>query len=171
MNPCQACHERDAVVRLTQIVGDEVTTLHLCSKCAAERGVETDTETASPLGAFLAAMDKGGAPLAAAAATGEECSHCHATLEDFRASGRLGCPECWTAFQRPLRDVLRRLHGATRHTGEHYVGSADVQLSPGDRMARDRSELREQLRLAVADEQFEQAAQLRDRLRVMEESG
>ncbi|HEY4321152.1 MAG TPA: UvrB/UvrC motif-containing protein [Gemmatimonadales bacterium] len=170
MNPCQACHERDAVVRLTQIVGDEVTTLHLCSKCAAERGVETDAETASPLGAFLAAMDKGGAPLAAAAATGEECRRCHATLEDFRASGRLGCPECWLAFERPLREMLRRLHGATRHSGEQYIAAVNDQLSPDDRVIRDRSELREQLRLAIASEQFEQAAQLRDQLRVMEES-
>ena len=61
MSQCQACHEREAVVRLTQIVGDDVTTVHLCSKCAAERGIETDAEVAqTPLGAFLAAMGKGG---------------------------------------------------------------------------------------------------------------
>jgi protein arginine kinase activator len=171
MNPCQACHERDAVVRLTQIVGDEVTTVHLCSKCAAERGVETEPETPSPLGSFLAAMDKGGAPLAAAAATGGHCPTCNATLEDFRASGRLGCPECWVAFARPMREMLRRLHGATRHTGDRYAATSAESMTPEEQREQTRSELREQLRLAIEGELFEQAAQLRDQLRAVEGPG
>ena len=44
------------------------------------------------------------AVLVAAAATAEACPECGATLQDFRASGRVGCPTCWTAFERPLRD-------------------------------------------------------------------
>jgi protein arginine kinase activator len=170
MNTCQSCHQREAVVRLTQITGDEVTTVHLCSKCAAERGVESEPdEVQSPLGTFLAAMDKGGAPLAAAAATGEACPRCHATLEDFRASGRVGCPECWVAFERPLRDMLRRLHGATRHTGTPYDALQEEPLSEHDEQERLRRELREQLRIAIDTEHFERAAQLRDQLRVLEQ--
>jgi protein arginine kinase activator len=169
VNPCQGCHERDAVVRLTQIVGDEVTTVHLCSKCAAERGIETAADVAqTPLGAFLAAMGKGGAPMAAAAAAGEACPECGATLQDFRASGRLGCADCWIAFERPLRDLLRRLHGATRHTGETYARRGNGELSAPERHQRTRAELREQLRLVVEAEQFERAAELRDQLRVLE---
>lgn len=171
MNPCQACHERDAVVRLTQIVGDDVTTVHLCSKCAAERGIETAAEVAqTPLGAFLAAMGKGGAPMAAAVAVGEACPECGATLQDFRASGRLGCAHCWIAFERPLRDLLRRLHGATRHTGEGYTRPGDDTLTAPEQRERIRAELREQLRLAIVAEQFERAAELRDQLRVLEEA-
>ena len=170
MNPCQSCHERDAVVRLTQVVGDDVTTVHLCSKCAAERGIETATDVAqTPLGAFLAAMDKGGAPMAAAAAVGEACPECGATLQDFRASGRLGCARCWITFERPLRDMLRRLHGATRHTGTGYARPGADQLTVPEHRERTRTELGEQLRLAVAAEQFERAAELRDALRVLEE--
>jgi protein arginine kinase activator len=171
MNPCQECHERDAVVRLTQVVGDDVTTVHLCSKCAAERGIETAAEVVqTPLGAFLAAMDKGGAPMAAAAATGEACPECGATLHDFRASGRLGCAQCWITFERPLRDLVRRLHGATRHTGEGYSRPADEALTVPEQRQQVRAELREQLRLAIDTEQFERAAELRDQLRVAEEA-
>lgn len=170
MNTCQACHERDAVVRLTQIVGDDVTTLHLCSKCAAERGIETAAEVAqTPLGAFLAAMGKGGAPMAAAAAAGEICPECGATLQDFRASGRLGCADCWITFERPLRDLLRRLHGATRHTGEAYARPGAEAASPPEHRDRQRTELREQLRLSIDAEDFERAAELRDQLRVLGE--
>ncbi len=167
MTTCQACHEREAAVHLTQIVGDQVTTLHLCGKCAAERGVETEAEVAqTPLGAFLAAMGKGGAPMAAAAATSEACPECGATLQDFRASGRVGCPTCWTAFERPLRDLLRRLQGATRHTGERYADPT-APTDPDEVVARERASLRERLRVAIDMEQFELAAELRDRLRGM----
>ena len=166
MSSCQSCHERDAVVRLTQVVGDDVTTVHLCSKCAAERGIETEaTVTQTPLGAFLAAMGKGSPGMAAAASAGESCPVCGATLQNFRASGRLGCAGCWVAFERPLRELLRRTHGATRHTGERYDTANPLGISVADRQEQTRIELREQLRLAVAGEQFERAAELRDQLR------
>ncbi|MES2306449.1 MAG: UvrB/UvrC motif-containing protein [Gemmatimonadota bacterium] len=168
MTPCQACHVRDAEVELTQVVGDEVTTLRLCGKCAAERGVPAESQVAdSPLGAFLAAMGQGATPLAAAAATGEPCPTCGATLDDFRASGRLGCADCWVAFERPLRDLLRRVHGGTRHVGRRYRSATDAG-DPASDLIRERLRLRESLREAVAAEQFELAAELRDRLRGLE---
>lgn len=170
MTTCQVCHQREAVVRLTEIVGNDVATVHLCSKCAAERGIETEVEVAqTPLGAFLAAMGKGGAPVAIAEAAGDTCSGCGATLQDFRASGRIGCATCWTTFERPLRDLLRRLHGATRHTGKFYHAPDGPAMSV-DEHAHQRDELREALRTAVAAEEFERAAELRDQLRVLEGS-
>jgi protein arginine kinase activator len=166
MSQCQVCHEGEAVVRLTQVEGDNVTTLHLCSKCAAERGIETEaTVTQTPLGAFLAAMGKSGATIATAVAAGDTCPECGATLQDFRASGRVGCARCWITFERPLRDLLRRLHGATRHTGATYSNPAAADVSPTEMRARSREELREQLRIAIDTEQFERAAELRDQLR------
>jgi protein arginine kinase activator len=171
MSQCQSCHEREAVVRLTQIVGDDVTTVHLCSQCAAERGIETDAGVAqTPLGAFLAAMGKGGSPVAAASAAGDACADCGATLHDFRTSGRVGCAQCWVTFEQPLRDLLRRLHGATRHTGESYRAVDTSQLSPTEVRQRDRAALREELRAAIEGEQFERAAELRDQLRVLDAS-
>ncbi len=57
---CDQCHEREAVIHLTQIVNEQVTTLHLCERCAAEKGVESPGGVAkTPLGTFLAAMGKG----------------------------------------------------------------------------------------------------------------
>ncbi|MEO5799274.1 MAG: UvrB/UvrC motif-containing protein [Gemmatimonadales bacterium] len=168
MTPCQACHVRDAEVELTQVMGDEVTTLRLCGKCAAERGTPTESQvTDSPLGAFLAAMGQGATPLAAAAATGEPCPTCGATLGDFRASGRLGCADCWVAFERPLRDLLRRVHGGTRHVGRRYLQAAEAG-DPSSDLIRERLRLREALRDAVTAEHFELAAELRDRLRGLE---
>jgi protein arginine kinase activator len=95
---------------------------------------------------------------------GDACARCGGSLQDFRESGRLGCPDCYRSFEVPLRDLLRRLHGSTHHMGERYAERGNGAHS--DRPQA--SELREQLRLAVETENFELAAELRDRLRVME---
>jgi len=165
---CQSCHLREAEVELTQVAGDEVTSLRLCGKCAAERGMAPAAPVAdSPLGAFLAAMGQGVTPLEAAAAARAACPTCGATLDDFRASGRLGCADCWTTFDRPLRELLNRVHGGTRHVGRAYQ-SADTAVDPGSDLIRLRLRLREALREAVNSEEFERAAGLRDRLRGLE---
>jgi protein arginine kinase activator len=161
---CDQCREREAVIHLTQIVNEQVTTLHLCEKCAAEKGVESPgSAVKTPLGTFLAAMGKGAEQQSPAARTGETCARCGATFQDFRESGRLGCPDCYRAFETPLRDLLRRLHGSTHHIGERYA-EHEAPVAATEQAA----DLREQLRLAVETENFELAAELRDRLRVVE---
>ena len=163
---CDQCHEREAVIHLTQIVNEQVTTLHLCERCAAEKGVESPgSAVKTPLGSFLAAMGKN-TEQATVPRAAESCPRCGASYQDFRESGRLGCSDCYVTFEAPLRDLLRRLHGSTHHLGERYAEGERPTADPaaGDRAAA----LREQLRLAVETENFELAAELRDRLRVLE---
>jgi len=163
---CQQCEEREAVVLLKKVEGGEVRVLHLCERCAAERGVPEGEETAkNPLGAFLAAMgDPGGDPPLSSGAALAECPDCGATLQDFRRTGRLGCATCWTTFEGPLRGLTRRVHGATRHVGEFYIRPG---AEPPDQASQVRR-LREELAAAVSEENFERAAELRDRLRGLE---
>jgi protein arginine kinase activator len=162
---CDQCREREAVVHLTQIVNDQVTTLHLCEKCAAEKGVDSPGAHAkTPLGTLIGAMGKS-PEQAPAPRSSDVCTRCGGTFQDFRETGRLGCPDCYRSFEIPLRDLLRRLHGSTRHLGERYAEREPPAAAVGHEQAAD---LREQLRLAVETENFELAAELRDRLRVLE---
>jgi protein arginine kinase activator len=166
---CDECKEREAVVHLTQIVNEQVSTIHLCEKCAAERGVESPALlTKTPLGTFLAAMGKPGATDAGVTAAGA-CPACGFTLADFRDAGRLGCSECYVTFASQLKDLIRRLHGSTLHVGERYtgVGAAGKAQQPA-RGPGEGADLRERLRQAVDEENFELAAELRDRLRTLE---
>lgn len=172
MTVCDQCHERDAVVHLTQIVNEQVTTLHLCERCAADKGVESPGSlTKTPLGSFLAAMGQTLPDQVPTPQVGDACPSCGGTLQDFRETGRLGCPTCYRVFEAPLRDLLRRLHGSTHHMGERYADPATTavpraEAAPVSSAAA--AALREQLRLAVETENFELAAELRDRLRVLE---
>jgi protein arginine kinase activator len=161
---CSNCGEREGVVSLTTIVEGDVRTSSLCAKCAAEKGIETGVGVAdTPLGGFLAALGESADPDAPLAAALEaRCTGCGATLREFRETGRVGCAECYRSFDAPLRELLRRLHGSTHHTGKRYTG---VEARPALAPPASLRELREQLRRAIESEQFELAAELRDRLR------
>ena len=159
---CDQCRERDAVLNLTQIVENAVTQLHLCEKCAAERGIETTVSMPkTALGDFLQAAQQQAAQIAGDAA---RCACCGTSLRDFRASGRLGCAQCYGAFEHSLRDLLRRVHGSSKHVGRQYRPPA------GEAPDRDTAldELRVRLQAAVRSEEFEAAASLRDQIRTLE---
>jgi protein arginine kinase activator len=169
---CDNCGEREAAIHLTQIVNNSVTTLHLCEQCAAERGVETGASVAKfPLGDFLASLGKTAGGEQAEVAPGVACPFCGGTLKDFRDTGRLGCAECYTTFEPHLRDLLRRLHGSSQHAGEQYAAAAPAvpaATPAADSGERAVGELKEQLNRAVEAENFELAAELRDKLKVLE---
>jgi protein arginine kinase activator len=71
-----------------------------------------------------------------------------------------------------LRDLLRRLHGSTTHVGDRYLapGATADEPQPGELAVTEDPAvaLRDRLRVAVAAEDFELAAELRDRLRSLE---
>jgi len=112
---CDSCHERDAVVHLTTIENNAVHQLHLCERCAAERGVETTVATPKhPLGEFLHDVHQ---QVATSRNEAVRCSFCNTTMADFRATGRWGCARCYTNFEIGIRELLRRAQGSHRHVG------------------------------------------------------
>ncbi len=159
---CDNCKERDAVVHLTRIVDNAVTQLHLCEKCAAAKGVETTLAMPQhPLGDILQAVQQQASSTSEDAAS---CTFCGSTARDFRATGRLGCPHCYDAMEHSLRELLRRLHGSSKHVGIRYETPTMDLHSKQDTL----HDLHDRLHRAVASEQFELAAELRDRIRVLE---
>ena len=159
---CDICHERDAVVNLTTIENNAVRQLHLCEQCAAERGVETTVaEPKHPLGKFLEAVQKQSMPANTEAG---KCAFCGLTMKDFRETGRMGCARCYSTFEGSMRELLRRLHGGPRHIGRTYHAPKGEILTKSGTLG----ELRDKLQRAIQQEQFEAAAELRDRIRVLE---
>ena len=160
---CDDCKEREASVTLTRVGKGDVSLMHLCAQCAAERGYET-TAT-SPLknliADYLPAVQQ---QTALAQAEAVQCSFCAMTLRDFRQTGRLGCANCYTTFEQSLRELLRRVHGNAKHVGRRYEAPPPHLMDGPSTLG----ELRERLRIAISGEQFELAAKLRDQLKVLE---
>lgn len=166
---CENCGEAPAVIHLTQVVNNQMSSLHLCEQCAEARGIESPGPApgaALPLQEFLAEM--GGAPTTRPPeSVDEKCSFCGLTFKRFRTLGRLGCPHCYVAFEGHLRGLLGRIHNSTQHVGKVYL-PPDPTASQLERRLEG---LRGQLQRAVAAEDFERAAALRDEIRTLEAEG
>jgi protein arginine kinase activator len=91
-----------------------------------------------------------------------KCVRCGFTQADFKKAGRLGCPECYKTFAEGLEGLLKSMHKGTRHAGK---------VPEALRQSRDLSDrlknLQKKLTKAVEDENFEQAAHLRDEIKQM----
>ena len=74
----------------------------------------------------------------------------------------LGCANCYQAFKTPMTALLQRVHGNTQHAGRVPGGAYS---GTSIRMNIDR--LRQKLQKAIADEEYEQAAKLRDAIRAL----
>ncbi len=158
---CQDCGKREATVHLTQVINNKKVVLNLCQECAEKRGFRNPLEGVPfPLAEFLASMltqvqmqktDKG---------TEVVCSTCGMSFSDFTKIGRLGCGNCYLAFKNQLKDLLRKVHGSTQHRGKFPHTTKDV-MKP----LWEENKLHEELRKAIEDEDFEKAAQIRDRIK------
>ena len=159
---CDNCGENEAVIHLTQIVDNEMGTFHLCETCAAEKGLEPEPGTSNfPLTDFLAQMGEESKPQPS---NGRTCEYCGLTLKDFKKTGRLGCSHCYVTFEEHLRGLFRRLHGGTQHVGKVYLPPDPSEAERGEQLTR----LRRKLDVAVGQEDFERAAQIRDQIRELE---
>jgi protein arginine kinase activator len=155
---CCVCKEKEAKVHLTQIVGDKMQKVDLCEGCAAQKGVN------DPQGFSLADLLLGlGASQEMEQATGGpdvKCPNCGFTQADFKKAGRLGCSECYVTFSEGLESLLKTMHKGTKHTGK-VPQSLQQSRDLSDKIRS----LERKLAKAVADEDFEQAAAMRDEIK------
>lgn len=90
------------------------------------------------------------------------CPRCHTTLSQFTKTGHLGCPGCYEAFREQLQPMLLQIHGRVQHAGRQPLCTEDAQ-----RTRTRQEQLTRLMEQAVALEDFETAAQLRDQLRAL----
>jgi protein arginine kinase activator len=159
---CCVCKEREAKVHLTQIVGDKMQKVDLCEECAKQKGVN------DPAGFSLADLLLGlGASQEMEQASGSsdlKCPHCGFTHADFKKAGRLGCSECYSTFADGLEGLLKSMHKGTKH-----IGKVPQSLQQTRDLSEKLKSLQKKLDKAVAEEDFEQAAQVRDEIKATKE--
>lgn len=155
---CQVCGENPVQYQITEAHGKEVRTIGICRACAEERGIrhEHGTITVDVKGVMQSFRPP--APEGRRRRAGIACGTCGATLSDFERTGRLGCPACYAAFARELEPVVRKVQ-----LGPHHRGLSPARFS-GEAEAIGR--LRADLDVAVREERYEDAARLRDLLRL-----
>lgn len=168
MKVCEACRKAPATVFLKIAVNNKVAGAHLCAACAARKGAaftaadgvfNVSDMVGNLSGYFSDFLPAGGRTLV--------CGGCGLRYAQFRETGRLGCAACYKSFEPQLTELMERIHGAARHSGRAYAGCTTGKAAKAARAKR-AGELKAAVRAAVAKEDFELAARLRDALRALE---
>lgn len=159
---CDICAVNPATVHLTEIIDEQMTELHLCEECARTKSM--DMEQQFGLADLLAGLsDLGKTQVEGKEIIKVKCPNCGITYEDFRKMGRLGCSECYNSFRKYLMPLLKRIHGSSRHYGKMPLGI----IKPAQ-VKSEITELKAKLEKAIQDEEFEEAARIRDVLKELE---
>jgi len=160
---CDGCDGQPVVTEVIVKNGQKIEQ-HLCEKCAAQAGITPQAH--APFGQLftkLVISQAGGGASSDAAA--QACPSCGLGYAEFRKTGSLGCPGCYEAFEPLIAPLIERAHeGAT-----HHVGKVPRRAGASCDRQRQIQALRKELLQAVESEQFERAARLRDRVRVLEQ--
>ena len=155
---CEQCGEREATIHMTEIVDGEPTQRHLCEDCY--NGEEMPALSSSAIFAQLI----GALAPELQQTENERCPECGINYLEFRQNLIFGCPNDYEVFEAPLRQLLESIHGASEHVGRSPRGAAQ-RSNKGPRLEALRRELEE----AVKQEDFEDAARLRDEIAELEQ--
>ena len=158
---CEFCSET-ATVHITDMSHGKYRVLHLCVACA-EREKSGELKEQLNVGQIV----KGIIAAYAGELVGElaklACPYCGTRYMEFRSKGRLGCPADYEVFEKGILPMLQHIHGSTEHKGKCPRRGSNAS-GPKAELIR----LRRELRSAVEQEDYEQAALLRDRIRAQE---
>ncbi len=158
---CQNCQKRVANIQVTQIINNNKHVIYLCEQCAREEG---KIIAGSPLSVndFFSGMM--GFPVRSSVAEQQLiCDKCGMSYEEFKKMGKLGCENCYQVYGEKLMPILKRLHGNLQ-----YHGKLPKRVSENVKVSKEIDALKEQLNSAVKSEEYEKAAEIRDKIRVLE---
>ena len=139
--------------------------MQICSECAKKKGLTLDISPALP-----SQVESLIGSLIANTQTAEDdsvpditCSVCHLTFAEFKKTGLFGCDKCHESFGNHIVNLLKQIHGVTKHEGKiPYECDGDVDVR------KELKELRSKLKRYVETEEYEKAAEIRDRISVLE---
>lgn len=162
---CQKC-DKLATFHITDLSGDQLLALHLCADCVKDylqpdQPVEEESVSSNIISKQLTV---GQTAEELAELDDKQCPVCGISFFEFRQGGRLGCPNDYVFFYAELEPLLNNVHGSAEHIGKKPLrGAHDTQ--PQTELIRLRREMKE----AVDREDYEQASELRDQIKSVEE--
>ena len=174
---CNKCKKREATTHVKSVVNGEYEEYMLCSECAKDLGYNNmwgdfSSDFSSILGSFFSNA------LPERSVT-TRCPVCKSTFHDIQTSSKVGCAKCYEVFYADLMPSIRRIHSNTTHSGKRppkiaklnsTVREEAVGESIGALAENEIETLKSQLEEAVKEQNFELAAELRDKIKEMEES-
>ncbi len=180
---CEKCKKNEATAYIKTNVNGDVHEYHLCPECAAEMqnngefgsmfhfggfgGFDSLDKMFNPMSGFDIVSSLLSSPFGSFGAmpslsSGKRCSVCGSDFNSIAESGKVGCPNCYTEFKARLVPTIKKMHGNTVHCGKH--SKITTEQSNENQLVS----LKKQLTEAVNSENYELAAELRDKIKAME---
>ena len=153
---CESCGEYEANVHVTHVINGVARELHVCEECATKSGINVQ----SPLSLTDILMGLGALEEAEEAGPEKTCPFCKLGIGEFKKSSMLGCPVCYEAFGNELKTLLGGMQKGSKHAGKMPASYA-VRKEKNTAIAA----LQKELDSAVASEDYEKAARVRDQIR------
>ncbi len=160
---CERCKKNDASYHITKIINNKKVDLHLCEQCARELG-----EIGSPFSfqnILSELMGYISQPYELEKHYEPRCSNCGTHFSEFKNGGLLGCSECYRIFNDELNPVLKRVQGSMKH-----VGKIPKSRGKARAVSNDINGLQIMLQKAIENEEFEEAAKIRDEIKKLQNS-
>ena len=153
---CERCKKNQATVHMTQIINGKKTEQHLCSQCAAEinAGITFEDFFSGFFDNNIHTNNSIGV---------KKCPVCSMTYDNFLKNGKFGCAQCYETFRDALNDTFKSIHSSCEHQGKYpnKLGNKII-------VKKQKEELKRKLVEAIAKEDFEAAAALRDEIKGLE---
>ncbi len=179
---CENCGENEANVRYTQIVNGVKKEMHLCDKCSKELGIGNfDFNMPINFSSFLGDFFEDEKEFLPSFGVAEKliCNNCGMTYDEFINTGKFGCEDCYEIFSNKIDPILKNIHGGNRHIGRGILPNANrrieniskpVQAKNVETKNEDNKldELKNDLKKAIKEERYEDAAKLRDEIKKLE---
>lgn len=173
---CERCKKNEATMKLTKIINNKKTVTNLCAECAREASnqVPSAIEDFGSMLSGLLGLDMLWKTSPVKNLSVKACPACGMTREDIMREGKLGCGQCYITFIDEIRPLLRKIHGNCLHHGSIPNTEAVTPKEEKKSAAPEKSPLealQEKMKEAIAKEDFESAAAIRDQIKELQKEG
>ena len=168
---CENCKKNTAVVHMKGLLNGAPTELHLCQECSFNMvNMEMPTSLENIFKGILESVQSMG-PMTIGPLSNRQvvrkapgpCNVCGLSYDQFKATGKLGCEACYQAFPKEIVALFKNVQGSSHHEGK-FPKRVGTQF----RQQREVDKLRSTLKKAIDEENFEEAARIRDQIRNLE---
>ncbi|MCL1999530.1 MAG: UvrB/UvrC motif-containing protein [Turicibacter sp.] len=157
---CDKCNKNQATVHMKQIVNGSSAEMNLCQDCATalDSPISIEAIFNGLLGSYLSSERQKNQR------NEDTCEACGMTTTEFKSSGgKLGCANCYNTFISNLKPILTNVQSGLRHEGKFPTKSGRIMFQE-----REVGRLRELMQKSIEEENFEEAARIRDEVRLLE---
>lgn len=168
---CQNCGENEANIKYTQMINDEKSEMYLCEKCAQDMKIDMNFDMNFGFDNIFSSLFAGDMTVKPVELSDElYCDVCGTKYADFAKTGLLGCENCYRVFSKRLDSIIKRLHGNNRHVEPEINSIPKFRKKKTEKSSvkNEIEQLKEKLEKCIKSEEYEEAAIIRDKIKVLE---